>query len=57
LRSFIGGNNLSFYKLSHGYCGLVRRLVLVSALVLVVYALLIALTGWQFQRATNGFIP
>ena len=36
---------------------LTRRLVRVAAVVLVVYAGLIALTGWQFNRAPTGFIP
>ena len=40
-----------------GYGGLTRRLVRLSLVVLVVYAGLIALTGWQFQRAPTGFIP
>ncbi len=36
---------------------LTRRLVRLTAIVLVVYAGLIALTGWQFERAPTGFIP
>ena len=36
---------------------LTRRLLRLAAVVLVVYAGLIALTGWQFARAPTGFIP
>ena len=57
VRAFFNGFNWSFDKLSHGYGGLTRRLVRMSVVVLVVYAGLIALTGWQFQRAPTGFIP
>jgi hypothetical protein len=46
-----------FDRLSLGYGAMTRRLVRVSVLVLVVYAGLIALTGWQFTRAPTGFIP
>lgn len=54
---FFGGFNYVFDKLSLGYGGLTRRLVRVAVLMLVVYAGLIALTGWQFDRAPTGFIP
>jgi HAE1 family hydrophobic/amphiphilic exporter-1 len=51
------GFNLGFEKLSAGYGGLTRRLLRLSALMLVVYAGLIVLTGWQFGHAPTGFIP
>jgi hydrophobe/amphiphile efflux-1 (HAE1) family protein len=54
---FFGGFNYVFDKLSGGYGAMTRRLIRVAALVLVVYAGLIALTGWQFDRAPTGFIP
>ncbi|GAB2174850.1 efflux RND transporter permease subunit [Dongia sp. agr-C8] len=54
---FFGGFNFAFEKLSSGYGAMTRRLIRVAALVLVVYAGLIALTGWQFERAPTGFIP
>ncbi len=49
--------NKSFDRLSNGYGALTKRLVRISAFVLVVYAGLIALTGWQFQQAPTGFVP
>jgi hydrophobe/amphiphile efflux-1 (HAE1) family protein len=49
--------NTVFDKLSLGYAGLTKRLVRVSALVLLVYAGLIGLTAVQFDRAPSGFIP
>jgi hydrophobe/amphiphile efflux-1 (HAE1) family protein len=55
--AFFAGFNTAFDWLSRGYGGLTRRLVRVSLLVLVVYAGLIGLTGWQFQRAPTGFVP
>ncbi|WP_374383183.1 efflux RND transporter permease subunit [Dongia sp.] len=57
IRSFFGGFNFVFDRLSGGYGGLTRRLVRLAALMLVVYVGLIALTGWQFNRAPTGFIP
>jgi HAE1 family hydrophobic/amphiphilic exporter-1 len=57
LDGFFGGFNYVFDKLSGGYGALTKRLVRVAALVLVVYAALIGLTGWQFERAPTGFIP
>jgi HAE1 family hydrophobic/amphiphilic exporter-1 len=57
IQRFFGGFNYGFDKLSAGYGAMTKRLVRVAALVLVVYAALIALTGWQFERAPTGFIP
>ncbi len=57
LYGFFNGFNWLFERLSTGYGGVTRRLVRLTAVVLVVYAGLIALTGWQFQRAPTGFIP
>jgi len=56
-RAFFRGFNRSFDRLASGYGNLTRRLVRVSAVVLVVYAGLIALTAWQFTEAPTGFIP
>jgi len=39
-----------------GYGGLTRRLLRVAVLMLVVYAGLIGLAGWQFAMAPTGFI-
>jgi HAE1 family hydrophobic/amphiphilic exporter-1 len=57
VHGFFAGFNWLFDRLSVGYGGATRRLVRLTAVVLVVYAGLIALTGWQFQRAPTGFIP
>jgi HAE1 family hydrophobic/amphiphilic exporter-1 len=43
--------------MSKGYAAATRRLVRLSVLMLVVYAGLIGLTGWQFARTPTGFIP
>jgi hydrophobe/amphiphile efflux-1 (HAE1) family protein len=57
VHGFFAGFNWLFDRLSHGYGGLTARLVRRTGIALVVYAGLIALTGWQFQRAPTGFIP
>jgi HAE1 family hydrophobic/amphiphilic exporter-1 len=54
---FFAGFNWLFERFSLGYGGLTKRLVRIPAIVLVVYAGLIGLTGWQFARAPVGFIP
>ncbi len=54
---FFDGFNTGFDRLSHLYGTGVAKIVRVSALVLVVYAGLIVLTGVQFWRAPGGFIP
>ena len=55
--AFFHGFDFVFEKLSAGYGAFTRRLLRIAALVLVVYAALIGLTGWQFARAPTGFIP
>ena len=55
--AFFSGFNWGFDKLSHGYGGLTRRVLRVSALMLVIYAGLIGLTYFQFARTPSGFIP
>ena len=55
--AFFNGFNFVFDRLSLGYGSLTRRIVRVTALALVVYACLIALTVWQFAKAPTGFIP
>ncbi len=57
VHGFFAGFNWLFERLSLGYGGLTGRLVRRTAIALVIYAGLIALTGWQFQRAPTGFIP
>jgi hydrophobe/amphiphile efflux-1 (HAE1) family protein len=54
---FFAGFNKLFERLSAGYSALTRRVLRVSALMLVVYAGLIALTYVQFGRTPSGFIP
>jgi hydrophobe/amphiphile efflux-1 (HAE1) family protein len=57
VRAFFNGFNSAFERLAHGYGTLTRRLVRVTAVMLVAYLGLIGLTGWQFARAPTGFIP
>ena len=54
---FFSHFNRVFEKLSLGYGGLTRRALRVSALMLVIYGGLIALTYFQFARTSSGFIP
>jgi hydrophobe/amphiphile efflux-1 (HAE1) family protein len=49
--------NRRFDWMSVKYAGLTRRLIRVTAVVLVVYGGLIALTGLQFSVTPSGFIP
>jgi hydrophobe/amphiphile efflux-1 (HAE1) family protein len=49
--------NTGFERLSHGYSWLTAKFVRRGVLCFIVYGGLIALTGWQFQRAPTGFIP
>jgi HAE1 family hydrophobic/amphiphilic exporter-1 len=55
--AFFGRFNAAFDRLSGFYGRAVGRVVRVSALVLVAYAGLLVLTGFQFWRAPGGFIP
>src|SRR5713226_2956067 len=54
---FFAGFNKLFEHLSFGYSGLTRRVLRVSALMLVIYGGLIGLTYFQFARTPSGFIP
>ena len=54
---FFRGFNRGFDALARGYAGLARRLIAIGPIVLLVYAGLIGLTVWQFERAPTGFIP
>src|SRR5215471_7363852 len=49
--------NFGFQWLSTSYGRLTRRLIQVAGLVLVIYAALIGLAGYQFSRTPTGFIP
>ena len=57
LFAFFDAFNRSFEWLSNAYGKLTARLIRLTALMLVVYAGLIGLTGYQFGRAPTGFIP
>ena len=56
-RAFFRGFDRGFERVAVGYGRLTCRLVRLPAIVLLVYGGLIALTGWQFERAPTGFIP
>jgi HAE1 family hydrophobic/amphiphilic exporter-1 len=51
------GFNTGFDKLSGRYSGLVRRLVRAVGIMLLIYAALLALTGWRISDTRTGFIP
>jgi HAE1 family hydrophobic/amphiphilic exporter-1 len=57
LAAFFRGFNRGFDAMARGYAGLARRLIAIGPIVLLVYAGLIGLTVWQFERAPTGFIP
>ena len=52
-----GAFNSGFEWLSTSYARLTRRLVQVTGVMLMAYAVLIGLAGFQFARAPSGFIP
>ncbi len=56
-RKFAAGFNRAFEALSQGYGALTGRLLRMSTVVLLVYAGLLALTWYQFDRVPTGFIP
>jgi multidrug efflux pump len=49
--------NAGFQRATEGYVRLVRGFLRVAAVVLAVYAGLVALTWWEFQGTPRGFIP
>jgi len=51
------GFNWAFDKLASGYGSLVKGLIRISVIVVFVYGGLLVLTGYQFDRAPQGFIP
>jgi hydrophobe/amphiphile efflux-1 (HAE1) family protein len=55
--AFFAGFNWLFERLSLGYGGLTRRVLRISALMLIIYCGLIGLTYFQFARTPTGFIP
>jgi hydrophobe/amphiphile efflux-1 (HAE1) family protein len=57
VHGFFRGFNRMFDGLANGYGWLSARLVRMVFLVLVVYAVLITITGREFSAAPRGFIP
>ncbi|MFM2045365.1 MAG: hypothetical protein RLY86_3941 [Pseudomonadota bacterium] len=57
LQRAINGFNTGFDRLANSYGRLVGRVSRASAVMLVVYVALIALTGFLFSRVPGGFIP
>jgi multidrug efflux pump subunit AcrB len=57
LEVFFRGFNRTFDVTINGYGGTVRRVLRLSAIVLVVYVCLVGLTGWGFVTTPTGFIP
>lgn len=55
--AFFAGFNRLFERLSACYGGLTRRLLGISAWMLLIYAGLIGFTYFQFARTPSGFIP
>jgi HAE1 family hydrophobic/amphiphilic exporter-1 len=49
--------NSAFDRLSGGYSRLIHRVVKILVIMLVVYAGLLALTGWRLAATPLGFIP
>jgi multidrug efflux pump len=54
---FFRGFNRVFSATTAGYTRVVNRLLRLSAVVLVIYAGLLFLTGFQFKTVPGGFIP
>ncbi len=54
---FFGAFNWVFDKLTLGYSGVVRRVVRLGLASLMVYGLLLGLTGFAFAKVPSGFIP
>ncbi len=57
LHAFATGFNHRFDQLSDGYGKLTRRLLGLVVVMTVVYAGLLALTGWRLSATPGGFIP
>ncbi len=54
---FFRGFNKLFSKMSDGYGGLVKRVTRMVAMMLLLYAGLVALGGFAFKTVPGGFIP
>lgn len=49
--------NRGFDAMATGYAKLAQRLIGISTIMLLIYAGLVGVTAWQFNRAPTGFIP
>ena len=54
---FFRGFDAAFDKLGNGYSAVSRALLRRSAFVMLLFLLLLGLTGWQFGRVPTGFLP
>ena len=54
---FYRGFNRAYGSMENAYIGLVSRMVQRPGLTLLVFALIIAVSGWQFARHPTGFLP
>lgn len=54
---FFAGFNKVFDRLSSGYGGFTKRMIRLSAIMLIIYGGLIYLTYHQFSNTPSGFIP
>jgi HAE1 family hydrophobic/amphiphilic exporter-1 len=54
---FYRGFNRAYRVMENAYIGLVSRMVHRPKLTLLVFAAIIAVTGWQFARHPTGFLP
>lgn len=57
LQRFFAWFNRSFENISERYGNVTSKLIRMTGAVLIVYALLIAATGWRFTATPTGFIP
>ncbi|WP_112809345.1 efflux RND transporter permease subunit [Ensifer sp.] len=56
-RGFFGWFNRSFDKTSHGYSGLVKRMVHRTGRYMIVYLAVLAGLGWLFMKLPSSFLP
>ncbi|MGF1462871.1 MAG: efflux RND transporter permease subunit, partial [Maricaulaceae bacterium] len=57
LNLFFRGFNAGFDRLAGGYRRAISKIVRFSLIMVLLYAGLLGLTAWQFQRTPTGFIP
>ncbi|NDY92295.1 efflux RND transporter permease subunit [Ideonella livida] len=56
-RGFFGAFNRGFKKTTHGYEGLVARILPRAGRYLVIYAAILAAVGWMYQKLPSSFLP